>query len=181
MALFGGRKGGAQIAFTNQGGIRADLIPAADGSVTYGQIFAVQPFGNDLIVLTLTGAQLKALLEQEFSSGKNTPDKPTMLLPSAGFFYAYDARRGDGDRIVEMRLNGRRIDPAGKYRVAIGSFLATGGDNFTVFKQGTDVVDLGVDLDATEAYLKTNPKAPTLGRIRNLAATQPAQPTERGR
>ncbi len=180
-ALFGGRKADAQIAFTNQGGIRADLIPAADGSVTYGQIFAVQPFGNDLIVLTLTGAQLKALLEQEFSSGKNTPDKPTMLLPSAGFFYAYDARRGDGDRIVEMRLNGKPIDPAGKYRIAIGSFLATGGDNFTVFKQGADVTDLGVDLDATEAYLKTNPKAPALGRIRNLAATQPAQPTERGR
>ena len=179
-ALFGGRKGGAQIAFTNQGGIRADLIPAADGSVTYGQIFAVQPFGNDLVVLTLTGAQLKALLEQEFSSGKNTPDKPTMLLPSAGFFYAYDARRGNGDRIVEMRLNGQPIDPAGKYRVAIGSFLATGGDNFTVFRQGNDVVDLGVDLDATEAYLRTNPKAPTLGRIKNLAPPQPA-PAEGGR
>ena len=67
------RSAGAQIAFTNQGGIRADLIPAADASVTYGQIFSVQPFGNDLVVLTLTGAQLKALLEQEFESGKNTP------------------------------------------------------------------------------------------------------------
>ncbi|HEY7005639.1 MAG TPA: bifunctional metallophosphatase/5'-nucleotidase [Sphingomicrobium sp.] len=172
--LFGGRKAGAQIAFTNQGGVRADLIPAADGKVTYGQIFSVQPFGNDLVVLTLTGAQLKSLLEQEFESGKNTPDKPTMLLPSEGFFYSYDARRGSGDRIVEMKLNGKRIDPAATYRIAIGSFLATGGDNFTVFKEGANVVDLGVDVDATEAYLKTNPKAPMLGRIKNLGP--PASP-----
>ena len=174
--LYGGRKAGAQIAFTNQGGIRADLIPAANGDVTYGQIFSVQPFGNDLVVLTLTGAQLKALLEQEFMSGKNTPDKPTMLLPSRGFTYSYDARRGDGERIVDMRLNGKRIDPAAKYRIAIGSFLQTGGDNFTIFKQGTDVVDLGVDVDATEAYLKTNPAAPKLGRMKNLAPPPP-QPT----
>ena len=174
--LFGGRKAGAQIAFTNQGGIRADLIPAANGDVTYGQIFAVQPFGNDLVVLTLTGAQLKALLEQEFDSGKNTPDKPTMLLPSVGFAYSYDARRGSGQRIVDMRLNGKSIDPAANYRIAIGSFLVTGGDGFTIFKQGRDVTDLGVDLDATEAYLRSNPKAPTLGRMKNLNPPPPTTP-----
>ena len=171
--LYGGRTAGAQIAFTNQGGIRADLIPAANGDVTFGQIFSVQPFGNDLVVLSLTGAQLKTLLEQEFNSGKNTPDKPTMLLPSKGFTYSYDARRADGQRIVDMRLDGKRIDPAAKYRIAIGSFLQTGGDNFTFFKQGTDVVDLGVDVDATEAYLKTNPTAPKLGRMKNLAPPPP--------
>jgi len=75
-----------------------------------------------------------------------------------------------------MRLNGKRIDPAAKYRIAIGSFLQTGGDNFTIFKRGTDVVDLGVDVDATEAYLKTNPAAPKLGRMKNLAPPPP-QPT----
>jgi 5'-nucleotidase len=166
--LFGGRGAGAQIAFTNQGGIRADLIPAADGSVTYGQIFSVQPFGNDLVLMTLTGAQLKALLEQQFDSGKNTPDHPTMLLPSEGFFFSHDSRRGAGNRIVEMRLKGKPIDPAAHYRIAIGSFLATGGDNFTIFKQGTDVTDVGIDLDATAAYLKTSPKVPRLGRIKNL-------------
>ena len=171
--LFGGRKAGAQIAFTNQGGVRADLIPAANGDVTYGQIFAVQPFGNDLVVLTLTGAQLKALLEQEFEGGKKTPDKPTMLLPSAGFAYSYDPRRGSGERIVEMRLNGKTIDPGASYRIAIGSFLVTGGDDFAVFKQGTDVTDVGIDLDGTEAYLRTNPAVPKLGRIKNLAPPPP--------
>ncbi|MFL6829468.1 MAG: bifunctional metallophosphatase/5'-nucleotidase [Sphingomicrobium sp.] len=174
--LFGARKAGAEIAFNNQGGVRADLIPAADGSVTYGQIFSVQPFGNDLVALTLTGAQLKALLEQQFESGKNTPEKPAMLLPSEGFFFAYDPRRGSGERVVEMRLNGKPIDPAKHYRVATGSFLATGGDNFTVFKQAADVVDLGIDLDATEAYLRTSPTAPKLGRIRNLAPPPPPPP-----
>jgi 5'-nucleotidase len=171
--LFGGRKAGAEIGFTNQGGIRADLIPASDGSVTYEQIYSVQPFGNDLVVLTLTGAQLKALLEQEFDSGKNTPEKPTMLLPSEGFSYSYDARRGSGQRIVEMQLNGKPIDPAAKYRIAIGSFLVTGGDNFTVFTKGTDVTDLGIDLDATEAYLKGGAKVPALGRIKNLDPPSP--------
>ena len=174
--LFGGRKAGAQIALTNQGGVRADIIPAANGDITFGQIFSVQPFGNNLVVLTLTGAQLKALLEQEFDSGKNTPDNPVMLLPSEGFSYAYDARRAAGDRIVEMRLNGKPIDPKASYRVATGSFLATGGDNFTMFKQGTNLVDLGVDLDATEAYLRTNPKTPKLGRIKNLAPPPPPSP-----
>ena len=76
---------GAQIAFTNSGGVRADIVPAADGSVTYGQIFAMQPFGNNLVVKTLTGAQLKALLEQQFASGRNTAERPNILLPSKGF------------------------------------------------------------------------------------------------
>jgi 5'-nucleotidase len=173
--LFAARKAGAQIAFTNQGGIRADLIPAADGSVTYEQIFSVQPFGNDLVVMTLTGAQLKALLEQQFASATNTAEAPKMLLPSAGFTFSYDTRRAAGDRIVEVRLNGKPLDPAARYRVAVGSFLATGGDNFTVFKQGTDVTDLGVDLDATEAYLKAGAKVPALGRIKDL--NPPPTPT----
>jgi 5'-nucleotidase len=97
-----------------------------------------------------------------------------MLLPSAGFFFAYDARRAAGDRIVEMRLGGQPINPARGYRVVVGSFLATGGDNFTVLKQGTDVTDTGLDLDSTEAWLKTNPQAPALGRIKNLGPPPPA-------
>jgi 5'-nucleotidase len=66
-------------------------------------------------------------------------------------------------------LNGKAIDPAAHYRIAIGSFLVTGGDNFTVFKQATDVTDVGIDLDGTEAYLRTNPAAPKLGRMKDLA------------
>jgi 5'-nucleotidase len=87
-------KGGAQIAFMNPGGVRADLVPAADGSVSYGQIFSVQPFGNSLVVKTMTGAQIRALLEQQFNSGSNTVAAPRVLLPSAGFSLHLQPGRG---------------------------------------------------------------------------------------
>ncbi len=156
---------GARIAFSNSGGVRADIIPAADGSVTYGQLFAMQPFGNNLVVKTLSGGQLRALLEQQFNSGTNTVARPNMLLPSQGFFFAYDLKREAGNRIVEMKLDGKPIDPAASYRITVVNFLASGGDNFTVLTQGADPDDAGLDLDATEAYLKSGAKVPDLGRI----------------
>jgi 5'-nucleotidase len=163
--LAASRGDGAQIAFINSGGVRTDLVPAADGTVTYGQIFAMQPFGNNLVVKTLTGAQLKALLEQQFHGGSNTPENPTMLLPSKGFFFAYDLSRPAGQRLVEMRLNGKLIDPAGRYRVTVNNFLASGGDNFTVLTEGGDAADAGLDLDALEASLKAGATVPDVGRI----------------
>ena len=159
---------GAQVAFTNSGGVRADIVPAADGSITYGQLFAMQPFGNGVVVKTLSGAQLKALLEQQFDSGTNTVARPNMLLPSKGFAFAYDLSRPGGERIVDMRLKGKAIDPAANYRVTVVNFLSSGGDNFTVLTQGTDAVDAGLDIDATEAYLKAGAELPVMGRIRDL-------------
>jgi 5'-nucleotidase len=157
---------GAQIAFSNSGGVRADIVPGPDGSVTFGQLFAMQPFGNNLVLKTLTGAQLKALLEQQFDSGTNTVARPNMLLPSQGFLFAYDLSRPPGQRIVAMTLGGRPIDPAANYRVTVVNFLSTGGDNFTVLTQGTDVFDPNiVDVDASEAYLKAGGGVPKLGRI----------------
>ncbi|MBJ2159925.1 bifunctional metallophosphatase/5'-nucleotidase [Variovorax sp. IB41] len=154
-------KGAAQIAFMNPGGVRADLAPAQDGSVTYGQIFAVQPFGNSLVVKTMTGAQIKAVLEQQFNSGSNTPAAPKVLLPSRGLTYSYSASAPGGARVSNMALNGTAIDPAANYRVTMNSFLATGGDNFTVFNQGTDTLGGDQDVDALEAYIKANsPLAP---------------------
>ncbi|WP_234974806.1 bifunctional metallophosphatase/5'-nucleotidase [Variovorax paradoxus] len=154
-------KGAAQIAFMNPGGVRADLAPAQDGSVTYGQIFAVQPFGNSLVVKTMTGAQIKAVLEQQFNSGSNTVAAPKVLLPSRGLTYSYSASAPGGARIGNLALNGTAIDPAANYRVTMNSFLATGGDNFTVFNQGTDTLGGDQDVDALEAYIKANsPLAP---------------------
>jgi len=159
---------GAQIAFSNSGGVRADIVPGPGGVVTYGQIFAMQPFGNNLVVKTLTGVQLKALLEQQFDGGTNTVAKPNMLLPSRGFAFAYDLSRPAGRRIVEMKLGGKAIDPAGRYRVTVVNFLSSGGDNFTVLREGTDLADAGLDLDATEAYLRSGGGVPDMGRIRDL-------------
>ena len=157
---------GAQIAFSNSGGVRADLVPADDGSITFGQLFAMQPFGNNLNIKTLTGAQLKALLEQQFESGTNTPARPNMLLPSRGFAFAYDLSLPAGQRIVSMTLDGKPIDPGANYRITVVNFLSTGGDNFTVLTQGTDLLDPNLlDVDASEAYLKSGGDVPKLGRI----------------
>ena len=157
---------GAEIAFSNHGGVRADIVPAADGSVTFGQLFAMQPFGNNVVVRTLSGAQLKALLEQQFDSGTNTVARPNMLLPSRGFFFAYDLSLPAGERIVDMRLEGQPIDPQASYMVTIVNFLSSGGDNFTVLTQGQAAVDANiVDVEASEAYLKAAGDVPQLGRI----------------
>lgn len=157
-------RGGAEIAFFNNRGVRGDLEPRANGTVTFGQLFAMQPFGNGIIVMNLTGAQLKRLLEEQFID----PTEPNMLMPSAGFAFTYDVRLPAGDRIVKMSLNGTPVDPSRTYRVTTNSFLAAGGDNFRVFTEGTDRLDAGIDLDALEAYLKTNPPVPTGGRVKSL-------------
>ena len=123
--------------------MRTDLVPGADGSVTFGQIFAMQPFGNNLVVKTLTGAQLKALLEQQFASGTQHRRAAQHAAAEPGLRFAYDLSRPAGQRIVAMTLDGKPIDPAATYRVAVNNFLASGGDNFTVLAEGTDPVDAG--------------------------------------
>jgi 5'-nucleotidase len=154
----------------NPGGVRADLVPAANGDVSYGQIFSVQPFGNSLVVKTMTGAQIKALLEQQFNSGTNTMAAPRVLLPSKSLTYSYNLAQPAGSRITAMALNGTAMSDATNYRVTMNSFLATGGDNFTVFNQGTDSLGGDQDVDALEAYIAANsPLAPpATNRITNL-------------
>ncbi|MEO7827692.1 MAG: 5'-nucleotidase, partial [Allosphingosinicella sp.] len=164
------RESGAQIAFTNEYGVRADLQPGADGKVIYGQLFAIQPFGNNLAVKSFTGRQIRALLEQQFDSGSNTLTSPNMLLPSANVRYAYDLSKPAGQRILDLMVDGRPIEDGTVYRVAMNSFLATGGDNFTVFKDGTDPSGGPLDLDALEAWVaKSSPMTPpAMDRIRDV-------------
>ncbi|WP_293909209.1 bifunctional metallophosphatase/5'-nucleotidase [Deinococcus sp.] len=151
-------QGSAVIALMNPGGIRADLLASAEGnSVTFGDAFAVQPFGNTLTVVTLTGAQLKTVLEQQW---QGQPGGPRLLQISRGLTYTYDLSQPDGSKVVagSLKLGGVAIDPAAKYRVVDNSFLADGGDAFAEFKNGTDRLsqpNLG-DVDAFIAYLKAN-------------------------
>jgi 5'-nucleotidase len=161
-------RGAAGISFINATGVRVGLDPAPDGSVTYGQIFAMQPFGNNLVVKSLTGAQLKALLEQQFKTVDGVTRVASLLVPSANFRFSYDLSKPEGQHIVSMRLNGRAIDPAKRYRVTVNNFLASGGDGYSVLTQGTETFDAGLDLDALEAWLSTNPVSPAAGRTRDL-------------
>jgi 5'-nucleotidase len=163
------RASGARIAFTNGSGVRADIEPAG-GNVTFGDIFAAQPFGNSVTVKSFTGRQIRALLEQQFDSGSNTPASPNMLLPSANVRFAYDLSRPAGRRIVELKVDGAPIDDEALYRVAMNSFLAAGGDNFTVFKEGVDPAGGPLDIEALEAWIAASSPLtpPTPDRIRDV-------------
>jgi 5'-nucleotidase len=142
------------IAFMNGEGLRADLNPATDGSVTYGQLYAVMPFGNTLQVKGMTGAQIRHVLEQQFDSASNTVERPNMMMVSKGLTYRYDLRRPAGARVVDLRLNGTPINETRTYRVGVSNFLAAGGDNFTGFTQGTDLPGGAEDIDAFEAFVR---------------------------
>src|SRR5690349_7653155 len=159
--------GGAVVAFMNPGGIRADLSfpssPAGegDGNVTYGEMFTVQPFGNSMVTMTLTGAQIERLLEEQFAPC--TLGSNRILQVSAGFTYTWKASGGSCDKVdpATIMLNGQVIDPAASYRVTVNSFLADGGDSFPILIQGTNRLGGAVDTDAFEAYFAANsPVAP---------------------
>jgi 5'-nucleotidase len=160
---------GAEVAFMNGFGVRADLDPGPGGAVTYGHLFAVQPFGNTLMVKSFTGRQIRAVLEQQFDSGGNTVSSPNMLLPSASLTYSYDLSKPAGQRILDLKVDGAPIVEDRAYRVAMSNFLATGGDNFTIFKEGTSPVGGPLDLDALEAYFAAGPVTPPVpDRIRDI-------------
>jgi 5'-nucleotidase len=152
--------GGAVIAFTNPGGVRADITRKEDGAVTYADVFASQPFRNQLVTLTLTGKQIKDMLEQQWRD----PKRPRILQVSRGFGYTWDGSKGDGERVLpeRMSLNGQTIDPAANYRVTVNNFLSVGGDGFTVLTQGTAPQTGIYDVDALHAYFRANsPVGPT--------------------
>ncbi|WP_062386275.1 ExeM/NucH family extracellular endonuclease [Demequina iriomotensis] len=150
---------GAQIAFMNPGGLRADLLGDAAGtgeyptSVSYKQANTVQPFGNTLSTLTLTGAEIKAVLEQQWQPDGSS--RPFLKLGiSDGFDYTYDPTAARGERILQMWLDGVAIDLEAEYTVAANAFLAAGGDNFTAFRDGENLKDSArVDFDAMVDYL----------------------------
>jgi 5'-nucleotidase len=152
--------GGAVMAFTNPGGVRTDIARREDGRISYADIFASQPFRNQLVTLTLTGKQIKDMLEQQWLD----PKRPRILQVSKGFAYAWDGARPDGERILADRLslNGQPIDPAASYRVTVNNYLSVGGDGFTVLKDGK-APQFGVyDVDALYTYFRSNsPVGPT--------------------
>jgi 2',3'-cyclic-nucleotide 2'-phosphodiesterase (5'-nucleotidase family)/predicted AlkP superfamily phosphohydrolase/phosphomutase len=155
--------GDAVVAFMNPGGIRTDLVfnqisgGEAPGEVTYAEMFNVQPFGNSLVTMTLTGAQIDTLLEQQFDNP--AVGQSRVLQVSDGFTYQWSASAATGSKVdpTSIKLNGVTIDPTGTYRVTVNSFLADGGDNFFVLRDGTNRLGGDVDLDAVEKYFAANP------------------------
>ena len=149
------RASGAQIAFMNPGGIRTDLACAAPPcSVDFGAAFTAQPFGNSLVVMSLSGAQLQTLLEGQQRSGR---PEPSFMSPSQGFSYRWVASAAAGERVQDMRLDGQPILPTRTYRVTVNSFMAEGGDGHLVLREGRERVGGPQDLDALIAYLGAEP------------------------
>ncbi len=150
---------GAQIAMTNPGGIRTDFGYASspngegDGVVTYGEAFAVQPFANIMQTITLTGTNLKNVLEQQWQANGIV----RTLQISKSLKYSYSASAAQGSRIANLTLNSTPIDPAASYRVSVNNFLVAGGDGFTEFTKGTNLSGGPVDLDALIAYFGAHP------------------------
>ncbi|MBR0878628.1 5'-nucleotidase [Bradyrhizobium japonicum] len=148
------KDGSAVIALTNPGGIRTDIVPKENGAVSFGELFASQPFRNRLVTMTLTGSQLKDMLEQQWLD----PKRPRILQVSNGFSYTWDATKPFGERISleKMTLNGKPIEPGSGYRVTLNDYLAVGGDGFTAAKQGTAQQYGGYDADALFAFFRAH-------------------------
>ena len=154
-------KGGAVVAFTNSGGIRADLVASSragteePGQITYSELFTVQPFHNVMTVQTLTGSMIKRLLEQQF--GGLAAGMTRILQVSRGFTYSYRVNAPAGQHVSpgSIMIRGRVIGPTDRVRVATNGFLADGGDGFTVFREGTDQLGGDIDVDALVMYFRT--------------------------
>jgi 5'-nucleotidase len=162
---------GTDFGFMNPGGIRADLTFAAttsnpadaDGVVLWGELFTVQPFGNSLVRLNMTGQQIYDLLNQQFAVSR--------FLQISGLTYTWDNALPAASRVVEVQKDGVPIDKTATYTVTANNFIATGGDGFTVFLSGTGNVGGPIDLDALISYVTAQPQPlalPALNRITRL-------------
>ncbi|NLA39322.1 MAG: bifunctional metallophosphatase/5'-nucleotidase [Methanomicrobiales archaeon] len=135
----------ADVAFITTGSLRADI---PEGDVTWGDLYAVQPFSSSVLAMILTGEQIRDVLEQQWE----TPLPPHNLAVS-GLSYTFDDRRPAGDRVTEIRVAGTPLEPDKNYTAAMVDFLATGGDGYTVFTKGSDPVYGPFDVDALVTYM----------------------------
>ncbi|WP_190819428.1 bifunctional metallophosphatase/5'-nucleotidase [Saccharopolyspora pogona] len=157
------RSAGAQIALMNPGGVRADLTyassPAEEGNgvVTYGEAYTVQPFANIMQTITLSGAQLKAVLEQQWLPKPDGSVQVRMLQPSSTLHYTWSESAPIGSKISGITIDGQAVQPDATYRVSVNNFLAAGGDGFSALTGGTELTGGPIDLDAFNEYLGANP------------------------
>lgn len=137
---------GTDFAFMNPGGIRDVINP---GEVTWGELFNVQPFGNDLVTMTLTGAQIKELFESQWSTGREK------MLQISGLKATFDMSKPIGERAVSMvKEDGTPVEAAQEYTVTVNNFMAGGGDGYTVLLEGKNQTINVTDLDALVNYFK---------------------------
>ena len=169
---------GVQVAFMNNKGIRGNLETNEGNISSYGQTSTVFPFGNTLVLMTLTGAQIKTLLEEQKWLDEESVDGRTVLQVSDGFAYEWDAKRPVGQRVIpdSVKLNGVILDDQKEYRIVVNNFMAGGGDRLPILLQGKNKIDTGIkDIDVFMHYIKEKDKAGTpvgsndvAGRIKRI-------------
>ncbi len=190
--------GGAVVAFMNAGGVRADFtFPSSsqgegNGNVTYGEGFTVQPFGNSLVTMTVTAQNIKDVLEQQFANCLGQISSNRIMHISAGFKYSWDSTKTCGSRISNVRLvdtatgvlteqivnpDGSLPDAGKTYRITVNNFMATGGDNFFTFLNGTNLQGGAQDIDALVTHLglykaPLAPYDPTLSTLQKPRITR---------
>ncbi|GGH65587.1 bifunctional metallophosphatase/5'-nucleotidase [Paenibacillus silvae] len=177
-ADFGDKAGKADFAFMNPGGIRADL---PKGDVTFADLAKIQPFGNTLVKLELTGAQVKTLLQQQWGTNADgTPNTKTLQI--AGLKYTADFSKPVAERVTSLSLeDGTPVDPNKSYTAVVNNFMAAGGDNYKVLLDAKSSLAGPIDLDVFYKYIVDTFKGGEIqakkeGRITNLAAA--TEPTE---
>ena len=139
----------ADVAFITTGSLRADI---AQGNVTWGDLYSVQPFSATVLSMTLTGKQIRDVLEQQWQD-----PLPPHNLAVSGLSYTFDDGRPAGDRVTKIRVNGTPLESDADYTAAMVDFLADGGDRYTVFTEGTDPVYGSSDIDALVTYMGSFP------------------------
>ncbi len=145
---------GVQIALQNGGGIRASI---PKGPITVGKVYEVLPFGNTLVVMDLKGKEILAALENGVSQWEQGAGR---FLQVSGLRYAFDLARPAGSRVVRVEVKTEKgfapLDLEATYRVVVNSFIANGGDGFTVLKEAQGYrVDTGFsDAESFMDYLK---------------------------
>lgn len=177
-ADFGDQAGKADFAFMNPGGIRADL---PKGDVTFADLAKIQPFGNTLVKLELTGAQVKTLLQQQWGTNADgTPNTKTLQI--AGLKYTADFSKPVAERVTSLSLeDGTPVDPNKSYTAVVNNFMAAGGDNYKVLLDAKSSLAGPIDLDVFYKYMVDTFKGGEIlakkeGRITNIAAA--TEPTE---
>ena len=172
------------IALMNPGGIRADLVENANGEITYGAAFTVQPFNNFLVSMDLTGAQIRAVLNEQWNGANgDTPGSFFKILQVSGLTYTWDeseAALTGADAIVpgslQLDADGDGVGEAPivdgtTYRVVANNFIADGGDNFATLTEGTNRLVGGLDIDSLRTYLLEN--SPIEVTATNRISSQP--------
>ncbi|MBT2689683.1 5'-nucleotidase C-terminal domain-containing protein [Bacillus sp. ISL-47] len=160
-------------AFINPGGIRADIDA---GSVTWGSLYTVLPFNNQLVKMNLTGRQIRDVLNQQWQPNA------TRILQISGFTYTWDDSQPRGKKVIDITAeDGTKLDPGQSYSVAVNTYLAEGGDNFTVFRKGTNRETGPTDIEALVDYIQQLPQPFSTeieGRIRKIDNERRANPRD---